>query len=447
MHIRCSTTLAHMSAEDLTSGYSTRESYRWTIGLLLGLGVLVNYFDRVNLSVSHDALVTSFNITPTAFGQLSAAYSWTYAACQLPTGPVLDNFGVRKVSLISIAIWGIASIAAAFAPGVLLFFAARLLLGIGEAPTFPANAKAIGGWFPANERSLATAIFDSAAKLANAIGVPLLGLLLLHVGWRWSFGFTALLSFAYLGVFALVYREPQRFSIRNVVRRDSGPGEFELMLAPPIPLRRLLRERKVVGAAIGSGAYNYVFYLLLTWLPTYLAQTQHITLRQSFLFTGAPWLVAACCGLLIGGVLVDLLIKRGLDASSVRRTVLIAGTCCGLGIAGAAFAHSVASALIWITIAIGGLSAASPVLWSLPSLLVPNSSSGRVGGIMNFSNQISAIAAPILTGWTVERTNSYVWAFAIPTVYILVGILAYGTLLGRIETIDVRGALAENSFT
>lgn len=66
---------------------------------------------------------------------------------------------------------------------------------------------------------------------------------------------------------------------------------------------------------------------------------------------------------------------------------------------------------------------------------------------MNFSNQISAIAAPILTGWTVERTNSYVWAFAIPTVYILVGILAYGTLLGRIETIDVRGALAENSFT
>ena len=117
----------------------------------------------------------------------------------------------------------------------------------------------------------------------------------------------------------------------HIVRRDSGPGDFELMFAPPIPLGRLLCDRKVLGAAIGSGAYNYVFYLLLTWLPTYLAQTQHITLRQSFLFTGAPWLVAACCGLLIGGVLVDLLIKRGFDASSVRRTVLIAGTCCGLG--------------------------------------------------------------------------------------------------------------------
>jgi len=434
-----------MSGGDLTSEYSAPESYRWTIGVLLALGVLVNYFDRVNLSVSHDALVRSFHITPAVFGQLSAAYSWTYAACQLPTGVLLDNFGVRRVSLVSIFVWGAATLAAAFAPSVLLFFAARLLLGVGEAPIFPASAKAVGGWFPAHERSFATAMFDSTAKLANAIGVPFLGLLLLQIGWRWSFGFTALLSFAYLAVFALIYREPNRFSIRNIVRRGSGPGDFEHMLAPPIPMGRLLRNRKVLGIAIGSGAYNYVFYLLLTWLPTYLAQTQHITLRQSFLFTGAPWLVAACCGLLIGGVLVDRLIARGFDASTVRQAVLITGTCCGLGIAGAAFAHSVASALISITIAIGGLSAASPVLWSLPTLLVPNSSSGRVGGIMNFSNQISAIAAPILTGWTVELTNSYVWAFVIPTVYILVGIVAYVTMLRRIEVIDVREALAGTS--
>ena len=436
-----------MSTEALTSGDSASEPYRWTIGLLLALGVLVNYFDRVNLSVSHDALVKSFNITPTAFGQLSAAYSWTYAACQLPTGVLLDNFGVRKVSLISIFIWGLASVAAALAPGVLLFFAARLLLGIGEAPTFPASAKAVGGWFPAHERSFATAMFDSTAKLANAVGVPLLGLLLLQFGWRWCFGFTAGLSFAYLAAFAMVYREPHRFSIRNIIRREGGSGDFDLMVAPPIPLSRLLRERKVLGAAIGSGAYNYVFYLLLTWLPTYLAQTQHITLRQSFIFTGAPWLVAACCGLLIGGALVDFLIKRGFDANSVRRTVLIAGTCCGLGIAGAAFAHSIVSALISITIAIGGLSAASPVLWSLPTLLVPNSSSGRVGGIMNFSNQISAIAAPILTGWVVQRTGSYMWAFVIPTVYILVGIVAYVTMLKRVELIDVRKALAGTSLS
>ncbi|MGC9198762.1 MAG: MFS transporter [Acidobacteriaceae bacterium] len=423
------------------------DPYRWSIGLLLGLGVLINYFDRVNLSVSHDALVKSFQVTPVVFGQLSAAYSWTYAACQLPTGMLLDSFGVRKVSLLSIFLWGAASLAAAFAPGVLLFFAARLLLGIGEAPTFPASAKAVGAWFPAQERSFATAIFDSTAKLANAIGVPLLGLLLLHIGWRWSFGFTALLSFAYLIVFAVGYREPHRHALHSFAARHSGEVDSQALPAPTIPLRRLLRERKVLGAAIGSGAYNYVFYLLLTWLPTYLDQTQNITLRQSFLFTGVPWLVAAACGLLIGGVLVDWLIQRGLDASTVRRTVLITGTCCGLGIAGAAFAHSVTTALLAITLSIGGLSAASPVLWSLPSLLAPNSSSGSVGGIMNFSNQISAIAAPILTGLVVEWTHSYMYAFVISAAYLLVGIVAYLTMLQRIEVIDVSGALAGGSIS
>lgn len=421
---------------------SNAASYRWTVGILLGVGVLVNYFDRVNLSVSHDALVQTFGITPSVFGQLSAAYSWTYAACQLPTGVILDAFGVRKVSLYSIAIWGIASLAAAFAPGVLLFFAARLLLGIGEAPTFPANAKAVGAWFPQHERSLATAIFDSAAKLANGIGVPLLGLLLLRVGWRMSFGFTAALSFAYLGLFALLYREPDRFTMRNVIHPGSEITEdAAAILAPPIPLARLLRERKVIGLAIGAGAYNYVFYLLLTWLPTYLAQTLHISLRESFLFTSAPWLVATACGFFIGGVLVDFLIRRGKDASTVRRSVLLIGTTCGLGLIGAAFAHDLVSALVPISIAIGGLSAASPICWSLPSLLVPNTSTGKVGGIMNFSNQLSAIAAPILTGYTVQATHNFTWAFGIAAAYLVIGVLSYTFLLGRIQPIDVRRAL------
>lgn len=421
------------------------ERYRWTIALLLGAGVLVNYFDRVNLSVSHGALVDSFGITPQVFGQLSAAYSWTYAACQLPTGVVLDAFGVRKVTLWSVFIWGVASLAAAFAPGVVLFFLARLLLGIGEAPTFPANAKAVGAWFPADERSLATALFDGSAKLANAIGVPLLGLLLLRVGWRMSFGVTALLSFAYLGVFALLYREPGRFSMRNVIRTPSkiAGGDAAQIIAPPIPLARLLRQKKIIGLAIGSGAYNYVFYLLITWLPTYLAQSKGVSLQQSFLYTGAPWLVAAACGFLIGGVLVDALIRRGYNASAVRRVVLITGTVCGLGILGAAYAHTVSAALLWITLSIGGLSAASPVIWSLPSFLVPNTSTGKVGGIVNFSNQLSAIAAPIVTGYTVGATHHYTLAFAIPAVYIALGILAYVILLGRIEPIDVREALKD----
>ena len=439
----------------MTTDTLNPERYRWTIGLLLGLGVLVNYFDRVNLSVSHDALVQSFGISATTFGLLSAAYSWTYALCQLPVGVVLDRLGVRRVSLWSVSLWGVASLAAALAPGVRLFFAARLLLGIGEAPTFPANAKAVGMWFPQSERSLATAIFDSSAKLASAIGVPLLGLLLLRIGWRLSFVATAALSFGYLALFALLYRDPTRFTLRNVVLSRSPklasqpypeaalnlPPDLLLTAVPPIPVRRLLQERKVLGLAIGFGAYNYVFYLLLTWLPTYLIQALHVTARRSFLFTGAPWLFAAVTELLVGGLLTDTLIRRGHNPSSVRRAVLLCGTLCGLGISGAAHAHTMQTALLWISLSIGGLSAAAAVGWSIPSLLAPNSSTGAIAGIVNFSGQISAIAAPILTGYTVQRTGHFVWAFGIATAYLLLGILAYVVLLGRIEPINLRRPL------
>ena len=121
---------------------------RWRIAWLLGIGVLVNYFDRVNLSVSHDSLIAAFGISDVVFGYLSSAYNWTYALCQLPIGVILDKFGVRRVGRIGTFLWSAASFAAAVTPTLSAFFGARFLLGVGEAPTFPANAKAIGLWFP-----------------------------------------------------------------------------------------------------------------------------------------------------------------------------------------------------------------------------------------------------------------------------------------------------------
>ena len=84
--------------------------------------------------------------------------------CQLPIGVLLDKFGVKRVGRVGIFLWSVASFAAAVTPSLGGLFAARFLLGVGEAPTFPANAKAVGLWFPPQERSLATSLFDAAAK-------------------------------------------------------------------------------------------------------------------------------------------------------------------------------------------------------------------------------------------------------------------------------------------
>jgi MFS transporter, ACS family, D-galactonate transporter len=404
---------------------------RWRIACLLGIGVLVNYFDRVNLSVSHDALRHDFGVSDVTFGYLLGAYNWTYALCQLPIGVLLDRLGVKLVGRISILVWSAASFAGAVAPGIRGLFGARFLLGVGEAPTFPANAKATGAWFPQHERSFATSSFDAAAKFAPAVGVPLLGALLLQVGWRMSFAVTGVVSLLYFVLFFAVYREPEedrRLTPEELdyIRTEEGKPRKEGQV---FTLLNLMRRKKVIGLALGFGSYNYVFYLLLTWLPSYLSQALHVDLLHSFLYTGVPWLIATATDLLIGGLLVDALVRRGWDASRVRMTVLVVGTAFGLGIVGAGWSHTPAEALTWISISIGGLAAAAPVGWSVPSLIAPKASVGRVGGILNFSNQLSGVAAPIITGYVVHASHSFTGAFAVAGVYLVIGICGYVFLL------------------
>jgi MFS transporter, ACS family, D-galactonate transporter len=444
--------------EELAHPQSGVPRRRWGIAWLLGAGVLVNYFDRVNLSASHAALIASFGISDVAFGYLAGAYNVTYCLCQLPVGVILDKFGVRRVGRIGAFIWSLATFAAAVAPSLGGLFAARFLLGVGEAPTFPASAKAVGNWFPPRERSLATALFDGAAKFGSVIGVPMVGLVLLKAGWRWSFALTGFISVVYLLLFWRVYKDPAddpRLSEAewNYIHAEAGARKPD---EAPEPQRRtarpqtaerqstlfgLLTEPKVLGLAIGFGSYNYVFYLLLNWLPSYLHSALHIDLLHSFLYTGVPWLIATVTDLLIGGWLVDFLVQRGANSSLVRRTVLIGGTACGLGILGAAHAHGAAQALFWISLSIGGLSAASPVGWSLPSLIASRHDAGKVGGIMNFANQASGIAASIVTGYLVSAFHTYAWAFGVSAIYLVLGIAAYLFLLGKIEPPPIRRAM------
>lgn len=413
---------------------------RWRIAFLLALGVLVNFFDRINLSVSREALHASFGLSLVAFGYVSSAFSWTYALAQMPAGQLLDRWGVRRVGRISAFLWSVASFAAAISPGISWFFAARLLLGVSESPTFPANAKALGYWFAREERGLATAITDAAAKFSTAIGIPFIGLLLFYFGWRWSFAATGFISFLYFVLFYLIYRNPSEDNQlsaveREFVMRGGAQPEDKAKARSGSSLGYLLRQRKVYGLALGWGAYNYTFFLLLTWLPSYLSVTHHVDLLHSVSYTSVPWLFATFTDLVVGGWLVDALIQRGWDANRVRQIVLVTGMAFGLSIFGAARANNPAIALLWISLALGGLAAAAPVAWTVPSLISPPESVGTLASAVNFCGQIAAISAPIVTGYIVSGTRSFAAAFVTATIILLLGIVGYVLLLGRIEPI------------
>ncbi len=413
---------------------------RWTIGGLLGAGVLINYIDCINVSVAGPQLQHEFGLSPEQLGLLFSAFFWSYALLQVPGGMVLDRFGVTRVGRWGAFLWAVASAITAVAGGFGGILAARVLLGIAEAPAFPASQKATGYWFPRQERARSTAIFDSAAKFSNVIGVPVVAFAIVRFGWRWGFGITALLSLLYFVAYWIIYRDPsqdRRLSDaeRAYIVAGGATPEGEAQGGQGAMLGTLLRNRKVWGLTLGFSAYGYSFYLFLTWLPGYLVQTLHMGILKSASYAAIPWVFATLSDLLVGGFLVDWLIARGHDDTRVRKAVLVLGMLLGLTVVGAAFTTDAAWALVWISVSLTGLAAAAPVGSSLVSLIAPRGGTGTIGGIVNLSNNLMGAAAPIVTGFVVGITGSFAIAFLIAGVVLLVGIFAYVVVLGRIEPI------------
>jgi MFS family permease len=414
---------------------------RWGIGVLLGSGILVSFLDRINLSIAAPQLQKVFSLGPAEMGFLFSAYSWTYTALQIPIGLVVDRLGVTRVGRWGSLLWTIASAVTAIAGGYWGIVAARLLLGVAEAPSFPSVSKATGHWFPRGERARATAIFDASAKFSNVAGIPIIAFAVVRFGWRWGFAITSAISLVYFVAFYFLYRDPS--ADRRLSRREheyilsggavpegrSDSGALDMM-------GYLLRQPKVWGLAIGFGAYGYSFYLFLTWLPAYLVSTSGMSVLRSAGYSATPWAVATLTDLAVGGWLIDALIARGADETRVRKAVLVTGMLFGLAVVGATWTNDPVWATFWFSLSLGGLAAAAPVGWSLPSLIAPKGGVGAVGGIMNFAVNLMGIAAPIATGLIKKYTDSFTYAFLAAAAILVIGILAFVFLLGRIEPME-----------
>lgn len=414
---------------------------RWGIALILGFGVLINYIDRGALSVAKDPLHADLGLGDAEFGFLSSAFFAIYAASQVPIGEILDRYGVVVISRIGAFLWAVAAALTAIAPNYGAIIAARAFLGIAEAPTFPANAKAVGYWFPRSERSLATSLFDGAAKLSNAIAVPFTAWLMGKFTWRGMFWTSALLSLVFFVLFYVFYRNPsadKRLTHAEAQYIREGGGEPEKPAGsrePGASIFYLLGSVKLWGLTLGFTAYDYLFGFLLTWLPAYLTETFGVNILKAAGYAFVIWMIGTIADLVIGGWLVDHLIKRGHDANRVRKTLLIFGLVLGFAVVGAVYTKDINVAVMWISIAAAGISFHAPVAWSIPGLIAPRNSTGKVGGIMNLFGNLGTFFAPAITGIIVWRTHSFNAALLTAGAILLVGIASYIWLLGRIEPI------------
>jgi len=430
----------HYQAKELVKMKTRVGNVRWGIAVLLAVGIIINYFDRVNLSVATSDLTKEFHLSSTQIGIILSSYLWSYTLLQVPVGAMLDRIGIKWLMRVGVIIWSIACFMTALVSGFGLILLSRVLLGIGEAPVFPGSSKATGYWFPVKERGRATSSFDAAAKFASALGLPIVALAVGAWGWRAGFWLTGILSLLYAVVFWLFYRNPSESrrlvsEERDYIVEGGAQQEGAVPTNTFASLGFLLRQRKVWGLTLGFTCYNYAFNLFLVWLPGYLQKQLHVTVLKSGLYLIIPWLVATITDIVIGGILVDRLIARGGDPTRVRKILFTIGMLLGIAAIGAAFTTDVNVAITWLTISLAGLAFAAPIAWSIPALIAPKGTVGTVGSMMNFLGNAAGIVAPIIAGIVADRVG-FGTNFLITGGILFVGILCFLFLLGRIEQIE-----------
>lgn len=424
---------------------------RWGMATLLGFGILINYIDRLSVSLVATPLTHEFGLTATDFGIIGSAFVWTYAIMQIPSGVLLDRLGSKWIWRIGMLIWACASFLTAVASGFWVIIVARLLLGVAEAPAFPGAMKATGTWFPLNERSLATAIFDTGTRLANVIGLPLIAFVVTYWGWREAFVAQGILSIIYLAVFWVKYREPdEKYQEGNLTEAeyrhivDGGGTVAKNKSFNRDDFVYLLRQRKVWGLSLGLAGVGYVLWMLFTWLPGYLQMGYDQTVLESGMYTAIPGIVMFLIEITIGGILVDRLITKGYDANKVRKTVLICGFLMAFLTVGAAFSHSATEAIIWIALGSGGIALVYVVCNSIPAMIAPEGDTGSVAAIMNCVNLLAGIVAPVVTGLIVDATGHFAYAFIVGGVAMVFGLLCLLLMMGKIEAIPGRKEVTTN---
>ena len=429
-----------------TAGRPRIRNLRWGIGFLLAAGIYVNYADRTNISLAATPIINHFHISHAELGIVLSSFLWTYALVQVPFGLIIDRVGVKWIQRIATIVWAGASFLTAIATGMGLILVSRLILGVAEGPGFPATMKATGYWFPRDERALGTALFSSAGRLSNVIASPVVALLITAFGWRGGFWGTGIISVVFAVIWWIFYRDPKE--MRRLGRLSAAEYEYildgqaqregEAMTQPFAELGHVLRQRKVWGLSLGLACAGYVSWVLLTWLPGFLQEQTHLSVAQSGFYSIVPWIVAGATEIFVAGYLIDRLVKRGGDETRIRKFVLISGMIVALGIAGAGFTHSAGIATIFLTLGTTGIAVAFTVSNSLPSLIAAKGTVATVGGFMNFVNTAFGIAAPIVTGFLVDATGSFVTAFVVCGVFLLAGIFFYVVVLGKIEPISSR---------
>ena len=378
-----------------------KSNLRWVVCGLLFLATTINYMDRTALGLVEPMLkhvlggdqdIALYN---RRYSDIVNCFIFAYGLGFLIAGRVIDRIGVKKGYALSIAVWALASLSHVFARTPLGFGLARFALGIGESGNFPSALKATADWFPAEERALATGIFNSGTSAGAVIAPMMIPWVAVRYGWQAAFYTTSSLGLLWLIGWLLFPYNKLQPKYGNTTKRSAATA------APTAAYKSLLVSPNTWRFALSKGTTDAVWWFYLFWLPKYFNERFHVDMQH----LGLPLIivyVGATIGSILGGWLAGFYIRRGHSVRMGRRFAMMVCAVCVMPVALVPFVHSLWQAIALLCLATAAHQGWSSNLLSTPSDMFPSSSVGTVVGIGGAVGAAGSVLFTFLVGllWT-----------------------------------------------
>jgi ACS family D-galactonate transporter-like MFS transporter len=396
---------------------------RWATLALLAVGALIAFVDRTDISaaLALGQFKQHFDLSDVDRGWVNSAFFWSYALFQIPMGWLVDRYGVKRPYTICFAAWCVASAAIGLMHTLWGLILMRLIVGAAEAVVVPATYRWIRDNFHPNDGGTAVGFYMLGSKFGPAIGAPLAAWLIVTSNWQWMFVITGLAGMLWLIPWMWMAENDLPSRTDRAVKRKAAAISFGRVLASPL----------IWGTLLISFCYNYFTFFCMTWMPSYLVEQRGLSLSEMGLYTFYSFTGIAIVALLAGWA-ADKLIQRGGDPIRVRKVFVVAGFAIACTVLLGARAETVATALFWNVVSLSGLGLATANNIALCSLtLIPAPIVGQVKGLQNVAVALAGIAAPLMTGWLLHATGSYLAPMTLIFFVLLLGAAAVLLMLRR----------------
>lgn len=413
---------AAAAAEPALIPFSDR---RWGVVLLLSLGMVIAYLDRVNLTAAMPDIAKAFTLDKEQQGMAFSAFFWTYTLFQIPSGLLVDRFGVRWPYFFGFTLWCFASAITPYMTGLTALIGARLLIGVGESVVTPSSMRYISMHFTERQRGLAVGLYMTGTKIGPAIGLPISAYLVRDYGWDKMFIAVGVASLLWLIPWMTLVKSNDKAALPRSQRDQKATSP-----AAKITTGQLLKSPVIWGTIIGTYCYMYFVYYCMTWMPLYFKEKHGMSITSMGWYAGVSFGGMAAVAAISGWV-ADKMIAAGKDPVAVRKGFTIAGFIIAATQTISVFTDSIPVMMFFTIFSLCGLGLATANYWALTQTLIPGGSIALVVGIQNTAANLAGIVAPWLTGYLREVTGSFDVPIKTIGFWLALGIAAYVFLVRR----------------